>query len=45
MLGGRRWSVKAKEFELMVKAGASGVRIFERSKGKQRSIFMQKDEL
>jgi hypothetical protein len=45
MSGGRRWSVEAKEFELMVKAGASGVRIFERSKGKQRSIFMQKDEL
>lgn len=43
--GGQRWSVKAKEFELVERAGAFGVRFFERSRGKQRSIFIQKDEL
>ena len=45
MSGGIRWSVESKEFELLVKAGAAGVRIYERSKGKQRSIFLHKDEL
>jgi hypothetical protein len=45
MAGSRRWSVESKEFELVVKGGLSGVRIFERSHGKQRSIFLKKDDL
>jgi hypothetical protein len=45
MASSRRWSVESKEFELVVKGGAQGVRIFERSHGKQRSIFLKKDEL
>jgi hypothetical protein len=43
--GSRRWSVESKEFEVLIKGGASGVRIFERSKKKQSSIFVQRDEL
>ena len=43
MAGLRKWSVESKDFELMVKGGASGVRLYERSNGKQRSIFLQKD--
>jgi hypothetical protein len=39
MAGCRKWSVESKEFEMQIKVGAAGVRIFERSKGKQRSIF------
>jgi hypothetical protein len=45
MAKSRRWSVESKEFELLIKGGASGVRIFERSNRKQRSIFLNKDEL
>ncbi|KAE8009276.1 hypothetical protein FH972_005723 [Carpinus fangiana] len=45
MAGSGRWSVESKEFEMLVKGGAAGVRIFECSKGKQRSIFLQRDEL
>jgi hypothetical protein len=45
MTGSRKWSVESKDFELLVKGGASGVRLFERSNGKQRSIFLKKDEL
>jgi hypothetical protein len=44
MAGSRKWSVESKDFELLVKGGASGVRLFERSNGKQQSIFL-KDEL
>jgi hypothetical protein len=43
MAGSRRWSVESKDFELLVKGGAAGVRLFERSNGKQRSIFLKKD--
>jgi hypothetical protein len=39
------WSVESKEFELMIKGRASGVRIYERSKKKKSSIFIQRDEL
>jgi hypothetical protein len=45
MAGSRSWIVESKEFELLIKGGASGVRIFERSNRKQRSIFLQRDEL
>ena len=44
MAESRRWPVESKEFELQIKGGASGVRIFER-KRKQRSIFLKKDEV
>jgi hypothetical protein len=37
--------VESKEFELMIKGGASGVRIYERSKKKKSSIFVRRDEL
>jgi hypothetical protein len=40
MAGSRRWSVESKDFELLVKGGAAGVRLFERSNGKHRSIFL-----
>ena len=42
MAGSRRWYVESKEFEVLVK---EGVGFYERSNGKQRSIFIQKDEL
>ena len=45
MVGSRRWSVESKDFELLVKGGAAGVRLFERSNGKQHSIFLKKDEV
>ena len=45
MDGLKRWFVESKDFELVLKRGASGVRIFERSHGKQRSIFLKMDEL
>ena len=45
MDGSRRWFMESKEFELVLKGGASGVRIYERSHGKQRSIFLKIDEL
>jgi hypothetical protein len=44
MAGSRRWYVESKEFEVLVKegvAGVAGVRFYERSNGKQRSIFLQ----
>jgi hypothetical protein len=41
----RRWSVESKDFELVIKGGASGARIFERSNRKQRFVFLQKEEL
>ena len=43
--GLKRWSVEAKEFEVMIKGGMSGVRIVERRKGKQRSIFVHRNEI
>jgi hypothetical protein len=45
MAGSRSWTVESKEFELLIKGGASGVRIFKRSKRKQRSIFLKRDEI
>jgi hypothetical protein len=45
MAGSRRWYVESKKFEVLVKEGAGWVRFYERSNGKQRLIFLQKDEL
>ena len=45
MVDSRRWSVEAKEFEVMIKGGLLGARIMERRKGKQRSIFIHRDEI
>jgi hypothetical protein len=41
----KRWTVESKEFEVLIKGGATGVRIVERSNKKRRSIFIQRDEL
>jgi hypothetical protein len=41
----RRWKVESKEFEVLIKRGATGVRIIERSHSKRRSIFVQRNEL
>jgi hypothetical protein len=38
-------TIKSKKFEILIKGGTSEVRIFERSKGKLKSIFLQRDEL
>jgi hypothetical protein len=45
MEGARCWSVEAKAFEVLIKGGASGVRIFEKGKKKTTSIFVRRDEL
>jgi hypothetical protein len=41
----RRWKVESKEFEVLIKGGATGVRIVERSHNKRRSNFVQRNEL
>jgi hypothetical protein len=41
----RRWSVEAKEFELLVKGGLSGVRLVEKRNNRMRSICVQRDEI
>jgi hypothetical protein len=41
----RRWSVEAKEFELLVKGGLSGVRLVEKRNNRTRSICVQRDEI
>jgi hypothetical protein len=41
----RRWSVKAKEFKIMIKGGLLGVRIVERRNNRQRSICVHRDEI
>jgi hypothetical protein len=45
MAGSRCWIVESKETEIQIKGGTLGVRIFERCKGKLRSIFLQRAEL
>jgi hypothetical protein len=45
MAGSWKWTVESKEFELLIKGGASGARIFKRNNKKQRSIFLLKVEL
>jgi hypothetical protein len=41
----RSWYVESKEFEMLIKGGNYGLRIVERSKRKQGSIFIQRDEV
>jgi hypothetical protein len=41
----RSWYVESKKFEMMIKGGNSGLRIVERGKKKQGSIFIQRDEI
>jgi hypothetical protein len=45
MEGAQCWSVEAKAFEVLIKGGASGVRIFEKGKKKTTSIFVRREEL
>jgi hypothetical protein len=45
MEGSRSWSVEAKVFEVQIKGGDFGVRIYERSKKKKCSIFLRRDEI
>jgi hypothetical protein len=45
MVESRRWTVEAKDFEVMIKGGLSGVRIVEKRNGKQMSVFVHRDEL
>jgi hypothetical protein len=41
----RSWYVESKKFVMLVKGGNSGLRIVERGKKKQGSIFLQRDEI
>jgi hypothetical protein len=43
--GVRYWSVEAKVFEVQIKGGNTGVRIYECSKKKKSSIFVRREEL
>jgi hypothetical protein len=45
MEGDRFWTVEAKAFEVRIKGGETGVRIFESNKRKKSSIFVRRDEL
>jgi hypothetical protein len=45
MASSRRWYVESKKFKVLVKERAAWARFYERSNGKQRLIFLQKDEL
>jgi hypothetical protein len=40
-----KWKVEAKEFELVVRGGNTGVRFFERSNKINKSIFLQRAEV
>jgi hypothetical protein len=45
MDGQGKWSVEAKEFELVVRGGNTGVRFYERNSRTVRSIFLQRAEV
>jgi hypothetical protein len=45
MAGQWKWTVEAKEFELVVRGGNTGVRFFERTSKTNRSIFLQRAEV
>jgi hypothetical protein len=40
-----KWKVEAREFELVVRGGNTGVRFFERNSKTNRSIFLQRAEV
>jgi hypothetical protein len=40
-----KWKVEAKEFELVVRGGNTGVRFFERNNKTNRFIFLQRAEV
>jgi hypothetical protein len=40
-----KWKVEAKEFELVVRGGNTGVRFYERNSKTNRSIFLQRSEI
>jgi hypothetical protein len=41
----RKWSVEAKEFEILIKGGLSGIRIVEKRNNRSCSICVQRDEI
>jgi hypothetical protein len=41
----RCWFVESKEYEMLIKGGNAGLRIIERNKKKQGTIYIQRDEL
>jgi hypothetical protein len=41
----RSWYVESKKVEMLIKGENSGLRIVERGKKKQGSIFLQRDEI
>jgi hypothetical protein len=45
MAGQWKWTVEAKEFELVVRGGNIGVRFYERNSKTNRSIFLQRAEV
>jgi hypothetical protein len=45
MVMARSWYVESKKFEMLIKGGNSGLRIVERGKNKQGSIFILRDEI
>jgi hypothetical protein len=45
MAKARSWYVESKKFEMLIKGGNSGLRIVERGKNKQGSIFIRRDEI
>jgi hypothetical protein len=45
MAKARSWYVESKKFKMLIKGGNSGLRIVERGKNKQGSIFIRRDEI
>jgi hypothetical protein len=45
MAEARSWYVESKEFEMLIKGGNYGLRIVERSKKRQGTIFIKRDEI
>jgi hypothetical protein len=41
----RSWYVESKSFEMMIKGGNYGLRMVEKGKKKQGSIFIHRDEI
>jgi hypothetical protein len=45
MAKARNWFVESKELEMLIKGGKNGLRIVERRRKKQYSVFIQRDEV